>query len=95
LGKKFNKESKNDPQIWKKVKNFYVLKCWRAQGFSCSLCVLFGGLGKSKLQFLIRKTFKIFPPEIFSNFWSLKTLDPELALDPDMQLVKMLDPHPH
>ncbi len=27
----------------------------RAEGFSCSLVVLYGGLGKSKLQFLIKK----------------------------------------
>jgi hypothetical protein len=27
----------------------------RAEGFSCSLGVLYGGLGKSKLQFLIKK----------------------------------------
>jgi hypothetical protein len=27
----------------------------RAEGFSCSLCVLYGGLGISKLQVLIKK----------------------------------------
>jgi hypothetical protein len=27
----------------------------RAEGFTCSLSVLYGGLGKSKLQFLIKK----------------------------------------
>ena len=30
----------------------------RAQGFSCSLGVLYGGLGRSKLQFLIKKIKK-------------------------------------
>ncbi len=38
------------------------------------------GLGISKLQFFIKKTF------------SFKTLDPEL--DPDPQLEKMPDPYP-
>ncbi len=32
----------------------------RAEGFSCSLGVLYGGLGISKLQFLIKKENKIF-----------------------------------
>jgi hypothetical protein len=40
------KEGKNDPHKYEKVKNFHVLKCWigcsllRAEGFSCSLDVL-------------------------------------------------------
>jgi hypothetical protein len=29
----------------------------RAEGFSCSLDVLYGGLGINKLQFLIKKRF--------------------------------------
>jgi hypothetical protein len=42
----------------------------RAEGFSCSLGVLYGGLGISKLQFLI-KTIEIkFQAIIFSNFRS-------------------------
>ncbi len=53
-------EGKNDTQILKQVKNCHVLKCWmtsllRAEGFSCSLCVLYGGLRISKLQFSIQK----------------------------------------
>jgi hypothetical protein len=44
---------KNDPQKYKKVKKVHVLKCWvfsffRAEGFSCSLDALYGGLGISK-----------------------------------------------
>jgi hypothetical protein len=42
----------------KKVKKFHVVKCWMFsfdEGFSCSLDVLYGGLGISKLQFLIKK----------------------------------------
>jgi hypothetical protein len=33
----------------------------RAEGFSCSLGVLYGGLGISKLQFLIKKIEIEFP----------------------------------
>ncbi len=32
----------------------------RAEGFSCSLCVLYGGLGITKLQFFIKKISKFF-----------------------------------
>jgi hypothetical protein len=43
---------KNDSRKYKKVKKSGVLKCWmfslRAEGFSCSLDVVFGGLGISK-----------------------------------------------
>jgi hypothetical protein len=45
----------------------------RAEGFSCSFGVLYGGLGISKLQFLIKKIEIKFPA---------KTLDPK-TLDPD------------
>ncbi len=54
----------------------------RAEDFSCSLGVLYGGLGMSKLQFLIRKCKQNFV---------IETLDP----DPDPQLEKMLDPDLH
>ena len=50
----------------------------RAEGFSCSLGVLYGGLGISKLQFLIKKLEIKFPAINFFNF-SHQTLDP----DPD------------
>jgi hypothetical protein len=44
----------------KKFHKFNFLNYWigcsllRAEGFSCSLDVLYGGLGISKLQFLIK-----------------------------------------
>ncbi len=43
----------------------------RAEGFSCSLCVLYGGLRISKLQFSIQKIFKKgLQLQIFFNFLS-------------------------
>jgi hypothetical protein len=41
-----------------------------AEGFSCSLGVLYGGLGMSKLQFWIKKIKNILPSVNFSNFRS-------------------------
>ncbi len=40
----------------------------RAEGFSCSLGVLYEGLGISKLQFLIKKIEVKFPANIFLKF---------------------------
>jgi hypothetical protein len=45
----------------------------RAEGFSCSLGVLYGGLGISKLQFLIKKIKIIFPAV---NFFSFRSSNP-------------------
>jgi hypothetical protein len=60
-----------------KVKKFYVL---RAEGFSCSLSVLYGGLGISELQFLIKKISNfLLSCTFFQLLFSLKMLDP----DPD------------
>ncbi len=42
----------------------------KAEGFSCSLGVLYGGLGISKLKFLIKKIEIKFPAIIFLNFRS-------------------------
>jgi hypothetical protein len=46
----------------KNIKKYRIFMFWsagcslfRAEGFSCSLGVLYGGLGISKWQFLIRK----------------------------------------
>jgi hypothetical protein len=50
----------------------------RAEGFSCSLGVLYGGLGKSKLQFLIKKIEIRFPAINFFLIFGYQTLD----LDP-------------
>ncbi len=41
---------------------------FRTEGFSCSLGVLYGGLGISKLQFLIKKIKIKFPAVNFSQF---------------------------
>ncbi len=61
-----------------KMTKFHVLKCWmfslRTEGFSCSLDVLYRGLGISKLQFLIKKYH-------FFQFLVIKTLDPNLNPD--------------
>jgi hypothetical protein len=42
-----------------------------AEGFSCSLGVLSGGLGKSKFQFLIKKEIFLAVNFFLSNFWPL------------------------
>ncbi len=44
----------------------------RAEGFSCSLGVLYGGLGISKLQFLIKKIEIKFPAINFFQFQVIK-----------------------
>jgi hypothetical protein len=60
---------------WKKLRNFmfWSAECYllRAEGFSCSLSVLYGGLGISKPQFLIKKQSTIFRCKFFYSFWSL------------------------
>jgi hypothetical protein len=78
----------------KKLRNFMFgsagCSLLRAEGFSCSLDILYGGLGISKLQFL--------SAVIFLNFWSSEPLirigtvpiQPKL-LDPDPESVN-LDP---
>jgi hypothetical protein len=43
----------------------------RGEDFSCSLDVLYGGLGICKLQFLIKK-YNFFSAVIFLNFWLSK-----------------------
>ncbi len=46
-------------KIVKKIQNFYVSKYWmlslKIQGFSCTLGVVYGGLGIRKLQILLKK----------------------------------------
>ncbi len=61
----------------------------RDENISCSLDVLYGGLGISKLQFLITK-YNFFSAVNF-KFFLIETLD--LDLDPHCQ--KMLDPDTH
>jgi hypothetical protein len=74
----------------------------RVEGFSCSLGVLYGGLGISKLQFLIKKIKIIFPAINFFSILGHQTLDPGSwsgsgirIWNPDQQLEKMLDPDPY
>ena len=62
-------EGKNDPQ--KKSKEcscFEVLDVLRAEGFSCSLGILYEGLGISKLQFFIKNIKQKFPAVNFFQF---------------------------
>jgi hypothetical protein len=68
-----------------------------AEGFSCSLCVLYGGLRISHLQFSIKKKFKSFTAVNFFQFLVIQTLDSKLDPDPQPhpQLGKMPDPDPH
>jgi hypothetical protein len=67
----------------------------RAEGFSCSLGVLYGGLGISKLQFLIKKIDIKFLAINFFNFWSSNPGSGSVIRNPDPQLEKMLDPDPY
>ncbi len=66
-----------------KKKEFHGLKCWcsllRAEGFSCSLDVLYEGLGISKLQFLSKNIhfIQLYMSPVFGH------QNPELDLDPD------------
>ncbi len=52
----------------------------RAEGFSCSLDVFYGGLGISKLKFLKEKKISFFQFENFSNFGQQ---NPGSGLDPN------------
>ncbi len=66
----------------------------RKKGFSCSLDVLHGRLGISKLQFLMKKISNLFFNLIFFKFTVIKTLDPDwirirVGIQP-----KMLDSDP-
>ncbi len=79
-------EGKNDPQNRKKFINFLFwssgCSLLRAEGFSCSLDVLLGGLGISNCNFNLKrfkKNFQLYSIFVF-NFWSSK---PGSRLDPD------------
>jgi hypothetical protein len=64
-------EGQNETHKWRKFK-FWSVRCFllRDEDLSCSLAVLYGGLGISKLLFWSNK--KIFLLWIFSNFWPSK-----------------------
>ncbi len=49
----------------------------RDEGFSCSVGVLYGGLGIRKLQFLIKKIEIKFPAINFCSILGHHTLDPD------------------
>ncbi len=60
-------EGQNYPQKWKKFM-FWSARCSLLrddEDFCCSLDVLYGGLGISKLQFLIKKIFFLFSCKFF------------------------------
>jgi hypothetical protein len=63
----------------------------RAEGFSCSLDVLYGGQGMSKFQFFFQKqNLKKFPAVFFSSDFDHQNprwLDPDPdSMNPDPQL---------
>jgi hypothetical protein len=80
----------------KNIKQYIYFFFWsagcsvlRAEGFSCSLDVLNGGLGIRKLQFWFKKEKKIKKFQLyFFQFFIIKTLD----MDP--YSLGMLDPAP-
>ncbi len=70
-------------KVFKKFLSFLCAGCsiLRAKGFSRSLDILYGGLGISKLQFLIKK-IKKFPPVVYFGLKTLN-LDSLEIMDPD------------
>ncbi len=60
----------------------------RTEGFSCSLGVLYGGLGISKLQVLIKNMYIKISSCKFCSLFGHQTLDPELDPDPHPQSEK-------
>jgi hypothetical protein len=65
----------------------------RVEGFSCSLDVLYEGLGISKLLLLIKKRYlKKFKLYFFLQFLVIETLDTDPYPDPDS--LEMLVPDP-
>jgi hypothetical protein len=60
----------------------------RDECYYCSLVVLYGGLGISKLKFCIKKILNFFLAVQFFQFLVIKNLDP------DWYSAKMLDPDP-
>jgi hypothetical protein len=65
-----SRRAKMTPKL-EKVKKFPVLKCWMFsfEGFSCSLNVLYEGIGIHKLQYLIKEVFSKFLVVNFFNLW--------------------------
>jgi hypothetical protein len=72
-------EGKNDPQKYKKVQQFHVSSAGCSllgdEGFSCSLGILYGGLGISNSQFFSKKgKFFLITVNVF-QLLVIKTLD--------------------
>jgi hypothetical protein len=92
-------EGKNYP--YRKKSRIFIIwsagcSLLRAEGFSCSLCVLYGCLRISILQFSIQKIEKTsFIAVNFNQFLVIKPLDSDSYSDPDPQLGKRLDPDQH
>jgi hypothetical protein len=78
-----------------KEKKISCLNCslLRAEGFSCSLCVLYKGLGISKLLFLIKKNIRIISAVKVFKFLVIKkpgsgyAIRNKLGPDPDPHLI--------
>ncbi len=83
-------------KILTKIEKNWEISCFvsagcsllRAEGFFCSMDVLYGSLRIGKLQFLIKKIFDFFSSCNFFRFLVIK------ILDPDRYSFKMLDPDP-
>ncbi len=79
----------------KKFINFLFLSAgyflFRAEGFSCSLDIRYGGLGISKLQFLIKKGFKKISAVFFSSIFGHQNPGSGLDPDPYPDSLEMLD----
>ncbi len=67
----------------------------RPEGFSCSLYVLYEGLGISKFKFLIKRYKKHFSAVFCFHFLVIETLDPDPVPDPDSLEMLGLDPDPY
>jgi hypothetical protein len=98
--------SRRGNMIQKNRKKYRIFMFWnagcsllRAEGFSCSLGVLYWDLEIRKLQFLIKKIkIKIASCKFFFNFRSSSNPVSGSRIrirNPHPQLEKMLDPDPH
>jgi hypothetical protein len=63
-----------------------------AEGFFCSLDILYGGIGIVKMQFLIQKYLIFSPNYLSSKSWIRNDSLPKM-LDPDQDL-KSMNPDP-
>ena len=88
-------EEKNGPKNRKKSRIFMFLSTGcsllRADSFSCSLGILYGGLGISKLQFLIKKIEIKFPS---INFFQFKVIKPWIRIRIRIRIKSMRIRHP-